>query len=225
MKIFTYHINVSPEGLENELRLITLWRNVWQTRGIETVVLSEFHARQHPYFSEYDAAISKLPTVNSVLYERACYLRWLALAQVGGGFISDYDVFPKAPGEGHEIFGPPFDGTKFNMFQKKGPCPSFNYVSKETCEWLCQQFATGQFGKRDMEGRDHFSDQYSICDLWTEEEKKPEAERRIILHDYVLGYMDEGWEKARFVHFSNSSTTPRGKTPRWRHIPALLTQV
>lgn len=221
-KLHCFHTNVTPEGLEPEFRLITLWREAWTKRGVEPVVLSEWHARQHPMFTEFDAVVSKLPTVNNFLYERACWIRWLALAQVGGGFISDYDVFPKADGDWNRLIE--FDHLReaLHMFQKRGPCPSFNYASKEVCEWICREIMNGDKGMRDYQGRPHTSDQYFLCDLWTEEEKKPEVARKIALHDYVLGYMDEGWEKARMVHFSNSAMSPRGRTPRWKHIPELL---
>lgn len=218
LKLFSYHTNLTHDGLEPEIRLITLWRHSWMALGVEPVVLNEWHARQHPMFERFDEAVRDMPTVNHPEYERACYLRWLALAQAGGGFMADYDVFPKC-GEFPKSMK---SKGRLYILQQRGPCPSFVYASKETAEWVCEQFMTGQFGKRAIDGRDHYSDMYCLEDMWGVEEKKAEKERRIQLFDHVLGYMDEGWEKARFVHFSNGSMQPRGLKPRWKHIPTLL---
>jgi hypothetical protein len=69
-----------------------LWAESWKRHGWKPRVLTDRVVRQHPKFKEFSAAINLLPTVNNRAYENACYLRWLALQGVGGGWMTDYDV-------------------------------------------------------------------------------------------------------------------------------------
>lgn len=87
MRVYTYHHNDDPP-----VRLLDAWGESWQRNGWEPCLLTQRHAEQHPRFDEIFEAVHKLPTVNGREYEDACYLRWLALQQVGGGLMVDYDV-------------------------------------------------------------------------------------------------------------------------------------
>ncbi len=215
MRIYTYYEVCPTHDVEAEMRLLLLWKEHWTAIGYEPFVLNEFIARQHPYFEDYHAAVSKLPTVNSADYEKACYLRHLALAQVGGGWLADYDVFAV---RGKEL--PVFSGEQLNrlqLLQTNCICPCLFYATREVAERMCRTFAAGQHGLRKMGERDHYSDQYALVDL-VEMDKVDWIEQS----NHLLGYGDDGWEQAEFVHFSNSATRPRGKNPRWQHIPQIL---
>lgn len=218
MKLYTYYTYVPNINPADELRLLNLWRRhhsaVW-----EPFVLTEWHARQHPAFADFDARIRALPSVNPPEYERACYLRWLALAAVGGGFMSDYDVFQRPGSMLPELTGAGLG--RLQMFQRQSP--SLVYAARHICERLCMTIRgigdqLPALGQREINGKLHYSDQYAIEDIVA----TGEGEDWITLHNTVLGYMDEGWEKAVAVHFSNAAMMPRGKTPRWKHIPTLL---
>lgn len=216
MKIHTYYVSVPELNAFDELKMLTQWRLRWFDKGFEPIVLGEWHAKQHPYFAEYDQAISALPSCNPSAYERACFLRWLALATAGGGLMSDYDVFPYGEDPGKVIWETVKDllETKLLvMFQERAP--SLVYTSPKTALFLCQAIASGKFGNRPQEDKPHFSDQYAIEDLVTQKSDWIE------LHDDVKGYMDEGWETAPFVHYSTASMARRNKLPRWRFIPSL----
>ena len=43
--------------------------------------------------------------MNSVKYELNCYLRWLALAEEGGGLLIDYDILPMISSRSAQIRG------------------------------------------------------------------------------------------------------------------------
>ena len=71
---------------------VEMWKTLWANAGWKPVVLSEEHASAHPDYDDMKARFATFPTTNPTGYEVACYLRYLAMAVVGGGFMSDYDV-------------------------------------------------------------------------------------------------------------------------------------
>lgn len=86
--VYTYF---EDQGIGHEAT-VDAWKNIWRAAGWKPVVLSEDHARAHPDYEPMKARFSSFPTTNPEGYEVACYLRYLAMAVVGGGFMSDYDV-------------------------------------------------------------------------------------------------------------------------------------
>ena len=91
-KIYTYYAPLK-HGNSAETRLIELWKVNWKRSGWEPVVLDETHARKHPDYEDLVVKLRNLPSINPEGYELACYLRYLAVAAMGGGFMSDFDLF------------------------------------------------------------------------------------------------------------------------------------
>ena len=71
---------------------VEAWKEIWSGAGWTPVVLNEDHARLHPDYEDFKATVAKYPTTNPAGYETACYLRHLAMAAVGGGYLTDYDT-------------------------------------------------------------------------------------------------------------------------------------
>eukprot|EP00667_Euglena_gracilis_P013111 EG_transcript_13505 len=99
VKVFTYFYVAKSKGqdgnpVDHDREALALWKRQWQAAGFEAKVLTEAHARKHPQYSEFLPRYHDLPTVNSKQYEVSCFVRYLALAAVGGGLMVDYDVFP-----------------------------------------------------------------------------------------------------------------------------------
>ncbi len=90
--VYTYYVKVDEEQHQKSEPMLEHWRRSWASRGWNPVVLGEHHAQAHPLYGLFKNAVSKFPTINVPEYEMACYLRWLAVAALGGGFMSDYDV-------------------------------------------------------------------------------------------------------------------------------------
>ncbi|KAJ8025196.1 hypothetical protein HOLleu_35333 [Holothuria leucospilota] len=86
--------NASPSTVENEKKLIEAWRAAWLAAGWTPRVLTETDAKSHPDYMSFRERFWKLPTVNVKEYEVACLMRHVAMAAVGGGWMSDYDVIP-----------------------------------------------------------------------------------------------------------------------------------
>jgi len=72
-------------------QLVKAWEASWQARGWETRILTKKDAENHP---DFDMLQKKLRKVGVGGYNQRCYWRWLAMVTAGGGWMSDYDVFP-----------------------------------------------------------------------------------------------------------------------------------
>lgn len=201
MRIYTYHEYV-PE-LPHAESLLPLWSESWRKNGWEPVVLNRSHAEQHPNYIEFLEKYKSLPTVNASGYELACYLRWLALAVVGGGWMSDSDVMcygfkPQAPPEKMTIYS-----------RGNGICPCLVSGSSEQYTHAAKVFAAWQ-GETNLEnGKPHASDQNILG--------KVEA-----FYDNIQicsQYGDHGWNFFPLVHYCNGSMAD--KQPREEHIPLL----
>ena len=71
---------------------VDVWREVWSKAGWDPKVLTQNDAAKHPRYDEMVDRFMTYPTSNPPGYELACYLRYLAMAEAGGGFMTDYDV-------------------------------------------------------------------------------------------------------------------------------------
>lgn len=91
-KVFTYFQDFGSNNSNLHLELLDIFVKNWQEFGFQVEVLSEIDAKKSPIYKTFKKIVSRYPTVNSREYEKACFLRWLALAQVGGSFQTDYDV-------------------------------------------------------------------------------------------------------------------------------------
>jgi len=214
MKIFSFYGDVPELPRGDELRLTILWREKWKSAGWEPVILSEWQARQHPHFEEYDAAISKLPSCNPPIYEKFCFYRWIALAQVGGGWLADYDLFATPNGNPlwHRLTGAEMNKV---IIMQQPCCPCLVWCSADNAIRLCREFAKG-IGNNPQDARAHFSDQYSL------ERLVLDGADWIEVRNVVKQYPDEGCKDAPLIHYPNAALGPRNLTPKWRHIPKLL---
>lgn len=213
MNIYTYYNSVPLHDQEAEIRLVNLWREHHSQLGLTPVVLQEYHAQKHPHFKEFTAAVDRLPTINPKGYDLACYHRWMAMALVEGlGIMMDYDtyLYPTVGDDMnplHALSGGELQ--KLRVYQNTTPCLVVGM--KQSFEKWCQVFAN----YTPPAGCKHTSD---MCILEEFAIGLPESFDRF---RYVKCYGEPGWDTGLAVHYSNSSMTPNGLTPRWRHIPKL----
>lgn len=93
MNVYTYYMQVP--GLwsdESQKALIELWKKSWTKHGWNPIVLTEADAQKHARYSDFKKVFWEFPTPYGHDYEGSCFMRWVAMAAVGGGFLSDYDV-------------------------------------------------------------------------------------------------------------------------------------
>lgn len=216
MKIHTYYTECPGISNFDSLKLINAWRERWSAIGFEPVVLNEYQARQHPFFAEFDAAIQKLPTQNSAAYEAACFHRWLALAQVGGGLCGDYDVFPRqSPAGGFTDWLKDQQHT-LQLLQSNCVCPCLFYACRDIAERVCREFVTRDFKMHEINGKPHISDQYCLAQI------VEAGADWISQKDCTLLWNEAGWNQRPFVHFANRIAQATGKYPRWKYLSEVL---
>ena len=71
--------------------LVEEWKTAWWDAGFEPRVLTLEDAKTHPQFIPIDYAMEHTWLDG---YNKMCIWRWVAMSNVGGGWMSDYDVFP-----------------------------------------------------------------------------------------------------------------------------------
>lgn len=91
MNIYTYFVPVPGIDYDGEMKILQSWRESWQKGGWNPIVLNRPTVMRSSRFPWYDLQIHKNPFMNSDAYEAACFHRWLAMTEIGGGVHSDYD--------------------------------------------------------------------------------------------------------------------------------------
>lgn len=222
MRVFCFFNFVPQLEPIEETKLILLWKKRWEEAGYTAEVLTEYHAAQHRGYEDFKKAVATLPSINPGDYDHACYLRWLAVAEVAKGdevvAMTDYDVIP---------YGKPdlesyANGRKLVFLQKYIPAlvigtkkMFFNQAMKFAVYKYKPETVDGALEPKIIEGKPHTSDQ-NIC-----------AEQMVKgIHTFeplnvMKSYTEAGWETAPFVHYNNGAMVPQGKTPRYQHIPHL----
>lgn len=176
-----------------QLALVELWKQAWASRGWNPVVLGLREAMRWEGYERLNALASEFPTVNPKKYELACFHRWMALAQIGGGFMVDFDVVPGSfqPRDLQELR----TSEDFNVLQgpKTNLVPSAVLAKRPALEkWLAA------IGKYDATGQTHVSDQSLLQAIASEH-------AWIAARQMVLEYGEAGWAGAQLVHFAHGA--------------------
>ena len=89
--VYTFY----PKGLDARDALVaSVWKKSWKEAGWKPVVLDERHAALHPRYAQLRTAYVGIPSDKVSAEEKtSSYMRHLALAAVGGGWLTEPDVF------------------------------------------------------------------------------------------------------------------------------------
>lgn len=199
MRVYTYHEPV--EEMQDQTGLIDLWKRSWEQHGWTPTILGEVHAAAHPEFEKYLEAVSRHPTVNPKNYELACYKRWLAMEQVGGGWMVDYDVINYG-------FKPVNHDDRLTLHSGNW-CPCVSSGNKSAYKSAVVAFQTFEGPWEMYPGTPHTSDQDIL-------KNRPHL---FDIQASCLCYCEPGWEKMKLVHYSNGHMA--NHQPRHLHIPKL----
>lgn len=197
----TVHTYYQPvPGMKYPARLLELWRNSWEKMGWETRMLTEIEARRHPGFQYFNDRVSKFPSVNPHGYDRACFLRHLAMAEIGGGLIVDYDVIPRR--EETPKIEEPWPPVPVILEPTRVPCAVMGNSDafEQLCDTLCEHVVT----------EPHVSDMTIIRK--TRLMALPTCVEHLCSGRPVDNDPGDGWKTAPMIHFSNYSFKKLGWT-------------
>ena len=72
--------------------LLNAWKSAWERAGWDTKILTIEDSKKNSYFDSFERVVAGLQIDD---YNKRCFYRWFAMANTeGGGWMSDYDLFP-----------------------------------------------------------------------------------------------------------------------------------
>lgn len=194
MKVYTFYENIDfINKNSNQEELINLWKESWINNGWDPIVLTIDDVLMT---DEEHNLISKIPTVNNIDYEIACYIRWRAMYRVGGGWMSDYDVVNNG--------FTPNDAKKYeSMSILQGHVPCLVYGSSNNYNDIFNIFCKrGKDYYIEINGNKHTSDMIIIMNLIRE--KNEFIKTYNIVDDFPKG---SNLVHCSFKHCSDNSMT------------------
>ena len=72
-------------------KMIQLWKKSWINQGWNPIILTLEDCKKNPDYNNYYNIINQYPSIHNKQYINLCYLRWLAIANVGGWY-TDVDM-------------------------------------------------------------------------------------------------------------------------------------
>jgi len=217
--IFTFLQPIIHNDFDDELELVKVWKEAWSEAGWTPIILNIDDAMNHP---EYDLLVSKLLVHvegtqfynGSDKYNFYCFIRWVSMAVVGGGWITDFDVLPLYS---KPSFTLPNNGT-LSIYNNHVPC----IVSGSAIEW--DRIAKSMFNNFDTNshhGKKFWSDMLEIEKLMRIEGKplrlfetkeissvygkNDEDENGLVSNPYNLYDKCDSFDGFRAIHFSHMS--------------------
>jgi len=213
--VYTYHDGIYEGGrpdtdlrqADEQYEMISHWKRSWAKRGWNPKVLTQADARRHPMFQPITERLKQLPTVNSSAYELACYHRWLAVAVMGGGFMSDYDVVnfgfePREPQSDLTIYESHFSRDEVTPSCVSGT--AYGFMSAVTAFAACDP----KHVTSDYNGKPHTSDMIVL--------QKLRDTGLYVIAPIVRSYGNHGWDTAPLVHYSHAATAETDRVPCMR---------
>ena len=199
MRVFTYYEPVP--GRPRPTKLLDLWQESWESKGWECHILSEADAKSHPGYEAYSYRISRYPTVNPPGYERACYMRHLAMAMQGEiSLLVDYDVLINPKGR---PVGLPHDVRVSILEPTRVPCSVL--ASPDGFGDICDIIHS-----YDPKGEKHVSDMTIL--------RKSNLPYDSVCVEHldsgrpIVDDPGDGWKTAPMIHFSSFSFGKLGWT-------------
>lgn len=191
-------------GLHYPKKLLDLWKESWESKGWTTKILSETDAMGHPGYKAFSDRISRYPTINKPGYERACYMRHMAMANIGGGILVDYDVINREAPPPKPIPGFPGLPSKIACLEPtKVPCVLIGDGDAfgDVCDAIYSY---------DPKGEKHVSDMTILRQ--SNMHTSGDCVEHLCSGQPIVDHLGDGWKTAPMIHFSGFSFKKLGWT-------------
>ena len=94
-RIYTFYNYAGVAKKSTDQETLDVWKEEWTRAGFDARILTLKDATAHPNFNSYKQTLQDSVALHRPIgYNSMCFYRWLAMATVGGGFMSDYDTLP-----------------------------------------------------------------------------------------------------------------------------------
>jgi hypothetical protein len=160
--VYTYYEPIGMNRDYAEEDLIKICAKSWKQNGWKLIVLNYEKAKEHPFYFTYSEIIKKLPSINPHSYDYHCYMRWLAMSQIGGGLMIDYDVVNTSFKYEDSILL--IKNKKLTILQDHVPCAV--YGSSKQYLAMCQKFCKLIYNPKciiEINNQPHTSDMIMIA--------------------------------------------------------------
>ncbi len=189
MNIYTYFDDI----LDDQVELIDIWKKSWEKFGWTPIILDRNSVVISTAEMEY---LNKLPTVNPIGYDLACFIRWKAMSN-HGGWMCDYDVINRG-------FTPSDSSEYKSLSILQGHVPCLVYGTKQDYVKLFNIFTSESLNHIHLVGgREHTSDMYVIKSIIP-------SNKFIISCRLVEDYPS----KSKLVHCSHGSCSKQNATKK-----------
>lgn len=201
--IYTFYGTIDPSikqtGMTDSAdeRLLQVWKEKWAEAGWDARILNLDDAKRHPRFSEFDEKLQKIPLNGpNGYYNQLCYYRWLAMAEIGGGWMSDYDVLPM----NIHIHNDYYQDGNFAIYSSipglSGGIPCL--MSGSQSEWERMSFSILENGVQKHLDANLWSDFFAAIDVYREDEQMYR------LYDLVEEAENIEWDAQSCHRFENT---------------------
>jgi hypothetical protein len=207
--IFAFYDQIN-DPVQEDLQLIDAWARSWFEIGWEPRILDQSVARQHPEIGTFEGFLEPLLMTKE---ERLGFYRYLSMGMAGGGWMSDYNVFPLKSanweGTGDPMFLP--NEGRFTVYEssEKGVTPSL--MSGSMHEWF--RLAKSLVDNAVLHNAEqHWSDTMAMRELNKQSGEKFVVAMQTVFSGYVLFEQDNQNDACTLlqgklaIHFSPSSS-------------------
>ena len=193
----------------NDRALLHVWQEAWKSVGFTVRILTEADARAHPDYASFNATLSHVPLGTNAEYDRSCYLRHLAMAAAGGGWLSDFDTMPlhlkprkRLPSNGkytvYENFVPSLVSAKASEWHRM----AWNLVqsgAKERSMGNPDALWSDMFALQELQGvRGNYISKYAVLGL----DSRPGVGHALFSGGPDMCRVTTGMAAAHFSHYS-----------------------
>jgi hypothetical protein len=142
MNIYAFYEKIDNEIDAEYQKIIEIWKNSWRSNGWNPIILTLEDSKKHPDFQNFYNIINKYSSIHQKQYIDMCYLRWLAIANLGGWY-TDIDMIN---------FGfKPVDYIDQIVSCSHCVCPSTIYMTKEKYQkYIVESLKFYDFNDKDV---------------------------------------------------------------------------